>query len=136
MSIAIRIKEYVGSAFVMTISDRVFYRIKEIGMSQKVFSEETGIAPSTISEWKSKKTNPTSEKIMVICNVLKVTPEWLLSGVDNTGRKGNKLDMIFVDRNTEIGEVVMTYNELDASARDRLMGYMMALREAKKKEEE
>ena len=120
----------------MTISDRVFYRIKEIGMSQKVFSEETGIAPSTISEWKSKKTNPTSEKIMVICNVLKVTPEWLLSGVDNTGRKGNKLDMIFVDRNTEIGEVVMTYNELDASARDRLMGYMMALREAKKKEEE
>ena len=113
----------------MTISDRVFYRLKEMGMSQKVFSEETGIAPSTISEWKSKKTNPTSEKIMIICNVLKVTPEWLLSGIDNTGKKGNKLDQLFIERNTEIGKVVTTYNELDDSARDRLMGYMVALQE-------
>ena len=113
----------------MTISERVFYRLKEIGMSQKEFSEQTGIAPSTISEWKSKKTNPTSEKIMLICNVLKVTPEWLLSGADNTGGKGNKLNLIVVDRTTEIGEVVTTYNELDKASRDRLLGYMLALRE-------
>lgn len=113
----------------MTISDRVFNRLKEIGMSQKIFSEKTGIAPSTVSEWKSKKTNPTSEKIMVICNVLKVTPEWLLSGIDNTGRKGSKPDLIVIDRNSEIGVFVTTYNELDSSGRDRLMGYMMALQE-------
>ena len=36
--------------------------------------------PSTISEWKKKKTNPLSEKIMPICEALEVTPEWLLSG--------------------------------------------------------
>jgi len=113
----------------MTISERVFYRLKEIGMSQKEFSEQTGIAPSTISEWKSKKTNPSSEKIMIICNVLKVTPEWLLSGAGNTGGKGNKLNLIIVDRTTEIGEVVTTYNELDHTSRDRLMGYMMALKD-------
>ena len=113
----------------MTISERVFYRLKEIGMSQKEFSEHTGIAPSTISEWKSKKTNPTSEKIMLICNVLKVTPEWLLSGADNTGSKGNKLNLIVVDRTTEIGEVVTTYNELDKASRDRLLGYMKALKD-------
>lgn len=113
----------------MTISERVFYRLKEIGMSQKVFSEHTGIPPSTISEWKSKKTNPTSEKIMLICNVLNVTAEWLLSGADNTGGKGNKLNLIVVDRTTEIGEVVTTYNELDKASRDRLLGYMMALKD-------
>lgn len=113
----------------MTISERVFYRLKEIGMSQKEFSEQTGIAPSTISEWKSKKTNPTSEKIMLICNVLKVTPEWLLSGVGNTGGKGNKLNLIIVDRTTEIGEVVTTYNDLDKTSRDRLLGYMKALKD-------
>ena len=113
----------------MTISERVFYRLKEIGMSQKEFSEHTGIAPSTISEWKSKKTNPTSEKIMLICNVLKVTPEWLLSGADNTGDKGNKLNLIVVDRTTEIGEVVTTYNEPDKASRDRLFGYMLALKD-------
>ena len=113
----------------MTISERVFYRLKEIGMSQKEFSEQTGIAPSTISEWKSKKTNPTSEKIMLICNVLKVTPEWLLSGAGNTGGKGNKLNLIVVDRTTEIGEVVTTYNDLDKTSRDRLLGYMKALKD-------
>ena len=45
----------------MTISGRVFERLREIHMTQKEFSEATGIAPSTISEWKSKRTNPTSE---------------------------------------------------------------------------
>ena len=113
----------------MTISDRVFYRLQQIGMSQREFSEKTGIAQSTISEWKSKRTNPTSEKIMIICKVLDVTPEWLLSGVENTGKKGNKLDLILVDRTTEMGEVLTTYNKLNEQARDRLMGYMLALSE-------
>ncbi len=45
----------------MTISDRIFERLKQINMTQKVFSEETRISQSTISEWKSKRTNPTSE---------------------------------------------------------------------------
>ena len=62
----------------MTISDRIFEKLKQNKMSQKDFSEATGISQSTISEWKSKRTNPTSEKIMIICKVLDVTPEWLL----------------------------------------------------------
>ncbi len=37
----------------MTISDRVFEGLREIHMTQKEFSEATGIAPSTISEWKT-----------------------------------------------------------------------------------
>ena len=69
----------------MTISERIFERLAQLGMSQKQFSESTGILQSTISEWKKKKTNPTSEKIMVICQVLGVTPEWLLSGIEKNG---------------------------------------------------
>ena len=53
-----------------------------MNMSQKDFAIKTGIPQSTVSEWKTKKTNPTSDKIMVICHVLEVTPEWLLSGVE------------------------------------------------------
>ena len=33
----------------MTIGDRIFDRLKEIGMTQKEFSEKTGISQSTIS---------------------------------------------------------------------------------------
>ena len=111
----------------MTISDRIFERLKVLNMSQKVFSEETGISQSTISEWKSKRTNPTSEKIMVICKVLDVTPEWLLSGIGNTGDRGNELPWYVVDRKTEVGHLIETYQAMDEKQRDRLLGYMEAL---------
>ena len=51
----------------MTISERIFERLSQLSMTQKGFSEKTGILPSTISEWKKNKTNPSSEKIMPIC---------------------------------------------------------------------
>ena len=51
----------------MTVSERFFLKLAQLSMSQREFSERTGILPSTISEWKKKKTNPLSEKIMPIC---------------------------------------------------------------------
>ena len=47
----------------MTISERIFELLEKRGMSQKEFSEKTGIAQSSISDWKRKKTNPVSEHI-------------------------------------------------------------------------
>ena len=111
----------------MTISNRIFERLRQIHMSQKQFSIETGISQSTISEWKSKKTNPTSEKIMQICAVLDVTPEWLLSGTENTGNRGNELPFYIVDRDSEIGQIIHPYNRLEDQQRQRLLGYVMAL---------
>ena len=46
---------YSGEVPAMTIGDRIFERLGEIGMTQKEFSEKTGIPQSTISEWKSKE---------------------------------------------------------------------------------
>lgn len=65
----------------MIISEKIFDLIKEKGMSQKDFALATGISQSTISDWKTKHTNPAADKIMVICDVLGVTPiELLTSG--------------------------------------------------------
>ena len=38
-----------------TISDKIFELLKEKGMSQKEFAQRTGIAESSISDWKKKK---------------------------------------------------------------------------------
>lgn len=38
-----------------TISDRIFELLKEKGMSQKEFSVRTGIAESSISDWKRRE---------------------------------------------------------------------------------
>ena len=71
----------------MTISERIFELLKERGYTQKEFSKKTGIAESTISDWKKKGTNPVSDKILTICDVLEVSPYYLLSGTEREDRK-------------------------------------------------
>ena len=111
----------------MTISDRIFERLRQLNISQKEYSEETGISQITISEWKSKGTNPTSEKIMIICKVLNVTPEWLLSGIGNTGTRGNELPWYVIGKDSDIGELITEYHSMDKKQRDRLKGYIEAI---------
>ena len=52
----------------MTISERILKVLKDRNMTQAEFAKQVGIATSTISEWKKRKTNPTADKIMDICN--------------------------------------------------------------------
>jgi transcriptional regulator with XRE-family HTH domain len=113
----------------MTISDKIFELIKERGMSQKEFSEATGIAQSSISDWKRKKTNPVSEKILIICEVLGVTPYELLSGVEGVGNRSNPSDLMVIDKNTELGQFVADVQKMDTRRRERLMGYYKALKD-------
>ena len=111
----------------MLIRDRIFDKLEELNMTQKEFSERTGIPQTTISDWRKKRTNPTAEKILVICKVLNVTPEWLLSGIEAQGNRGNRPRWIVVDAETEIGELISAYNAMDKSMQARLLGYVQAL---------
>ena len=113
----------------MTISDRVFQIMDERNMSQKDFSAITGIPQSTISDWRKKRTNPTADRIMVICRALDVSPEWLLSGIQADGTRGNQMSWYAIDRESEVGTLIDGYNELTNSKRIRLMAYLDALRE-------
>ena len=111
----------------MTISERIFERLRQIDMTQKEFSESTGILPSTVSEWKKNKTNPSSDKILSICRTLDVSPEWLLSGVDPAASRGKNHEYYVVDVSTDTGILVSEFNKLDRTQRDRILGYVEAL---------
>ncbi len=111
----------------MTIRDRIFEKLAEINMTQKEFSEKTGIPQTTVSDWKKKKTNPTAEKIMIICKVLDITPEWLLSGVETRGSRSNPQDWYAVDAETDAGQLLSIYNSFDSKTQARLLGYAQAL---------
>ena len=113
----------------MTISDRIFELLRERGMSQKEFSEATGISQSSISDWKRKKTNPVSEKILIICEVLGVSPYELLSGTEGEGARSAVSRVLLIDNETELGQFVAEFQQLDAKKRDRLLGYFNALKE-------
>lgn len=113
----------------MTISEKIFTLLEERGMSQKEFSERTGIAQSTISDWKRKKTNPVSEKILIICEVLNVTPYELLSETEGKGKRSNRSEVIILDKNSDAGLLMESYLDMDEKQKQRLLGYMMALKD-------
>ncbi|MBR4342918.1 MAG: helix-turn-helix transcriptional regulator [Lachnospiraceae bacterium] len=112
----------------MFIRDRIFDKLEELHMTQKSFSEKTGIPQSTISDWRKKRTNPTAEKIMIICEVLGVTPEWLLSGIESQGNRGNNPQKYVIDVQTDSGALIECYNALDKSSQAHLLGYAMGLK--------
>lgn len=119
----------------MTISENIFELLKRRGMSQKTFSERTGIAQSTISDWKRKKTNPVSEKILIICEVLNVTPYELLGCTDGRGLRNKPSNLIVIDKNSERGEIISEFLSMDANMLERIIGYMKALQEMMVKQE-
>ena len=109
----------------MIISERIFELLNSKGISQRDFAEKTGISQSTISDWKRKKTNPASDKIMLICDVLDVTPYELLSGIEK--EKYKPLDYVVVDKNSEDYMYLELYRKCDAGQKSRVLGYMEAL---------
>lgn len=111
----------------MTVSERILRLIDESNLTQKEFSERTGIPQSTISDWRKKATNPSSDKILIICKTLNVTPEWLLSGVEEDGGRANKPEYYVVGKESEMGKLLTGYSKLDNAQRDRVMGYVRAL---------
>ena len=111
----------------MTIRDRIFAKLTELNMTQKEFAKRTGIPETTVSDWKKKKTNPTAEKILIICKVLNVTPEWLLSGVETHGTRSNPASIIAVDVSTDAGMLLETYNSCDAAMQARILGCAQAI---------
>ena len=54
----------------MKIYEKIFDRLDELHMSQMELSRRTGIATSTISDWRKKKINPQADKIVSICRAL------------------------------------------------------------------
>ena len=115
----------------MTIGERVLSIIKEKGMSQKEFSDKTGIPQSTISDWKKKNSNPTSDKLEIICEVLQIDPSFLISG--NQDNKYKMVEAYKVYSGTEEYNLIEEYRFLDRDMRIRLSGYLDALMELQKK---
>lgn len=62
----------------MKISERIFELMDEKEMNQLDLSKKTGIGQSTISDWKTKGTNPYANKLVKIAAVLGVEVQELL----------------------------------------------------------
>ncbi len=110
----------------MIISERIFHILREKGISQKEFSDRTGITQSSISDWKRKKTNPNAEKIMIICDALGISPFELLQ--DTPRGSGSFTEGIFISKETLDYEILTVIHPLPRDVKTRLLGYAEALR--------
>lgn len=111
----------------MIISQKIFELIKARGMSQKDFAIKTGISQSTISDWKTKGTNPAADKIMVICDVLGVTPvELLSSGEQFKSYEPDKV--VMVEPGTEKYMLIEAIKQMDEEQVNRLLAYAKELK--------
>ena len=111
----------------MIISERVFKLMEEKGMTQLELSSRTGISQSTISDWKRKGTNPSSDKIMVICDALDVSPFEVLQ--DTIPSKGaGEVDFLIASENTVEYEVLKKMEKLNKQTKEELRKYIQNLK--------
>ena len=110
----------------MTISERIFKLMEEKRMSQREFSVLTGISYSTISDWKHKNNNPAADKIMIICHVLEVTPEYLLGEPDFTIANLPAMNFSCASNSQEL-RLVDYYRSLSSDGKQLLFSYLEAL---------
>lgn len=93
----------------MNIYEKIFARLEELNMSQIELSRRTGIATSTISDWRKKKINPQADKLVAICKALDMSLVDLLC--DEEDKKNKVLTADYMTEDSLIVETLMNASE-------------------------
>lgn len=99
----------------MTVGQRIIQILKDRGIQQIELARYLGASQSTVNGWNLKNRNPTSEYIIPICEFLKVTPTYLL-----TGEEDEKTD--YTTSNDE-RKLLKCYRQLPPELKSKLLGY-------------
>ena len=107
----------------MDINERIFSILKNRGIKNKELSEGTGIATSTISEWK-KGVNLKPDMIIRVAEFLKLSTDYLLTGKEKsfTFNHGLSMQSILLGESTndiEYGHIILTEEEKHIIIRHR-----------------
>ena len=113
----------------MTISERLFHILDERKISIPELGRMTGISRFTINDWHKKNTNPGSDKIMIICEALEITPEELLMGGDE---ERAIVDYSLKDIDFE-AQIINECRDFSDAKKRKLMAYINMLKNTKEK---
>ena len=105
----------------MNIYEKIFARLEELHMSQIELSRRTGIATSTISDWRKKKINPQADKLVSICKALDMSLVDLLC--DEEEVKSITGSDFMVDGQ----HIIEIFSESDPQTKRRLLRYFELL---------
>ena len=105
----------------MKIYEKIFARLEELHMSQTELSRRTGIATSTISDWRKKQINPQADKLVSICKALDMTLVELLCDEENAEQTA------YIDYVTDENYIIELYRRSDTESRQRMISYLALL---------
>lgn len=105
----------------MKIYEKIFARLEELHMSQMQLSRRTGIATSTISDWRKKQINPQADKLVSICKALDMTLVELLCDENNMEQITSH------DYITDADYMIELFRQSDTESRRRMNSYLTFL---------
>ena len=105
----------------MKIYEKIFARLEELHMSQTELSRRTGIATSTISDWRKKQINPQADKLVSICKALDLSLVELLCDEESTERTTP------IDYETDENDIIELYRRSDTESKRRMISYLALL---------
>ena len=103
----------------MNIYEKIFDRLAELHMSQIELSRRTGIATSTISDWRKKKINPQADKLAAICKALDISLVDLLCDEDEEEEKVVQTDYMFDERH-----IIEVFRMSDNETKRKIISYL------------
>lgn len=62
-------------------TDRILKKMNELGLKHKDLVSSTGASKGAVSHWLSGVNTPSGERLLLLARLLKVTPDWILTGV-------------------------------------------------------
>ena len=74
----------------MSISERIFAKMGQDKSHLRALAAALKIAPSTVTSWKVRGSDPPAKYIVEIANFLQVSPMWLLTGQEAEASALNK----------------------------------------------
>ena len=101
----------------MNLYEKIFDRLTELHMTQIELSRRTGIATSTINDWRKKKINPQADKLVTICKALDMSLVDLLCDANEVDKQTHA-DYI-IDEN----HILEVFRTSDAETKRRLIRY-------------
>lgn len=114
----------------MQIIERIYKILNEKNLKAKDLAVFLGINQSVLSTWKKRCKNPPSEYIIQICEFLSVSPEFLLTGMDDqTFHKEDTSDhkKIEYNLNSEEKEIITQWRKLSYEDKVILKGDLYKL---------
>lgn len=103
----------------MNIYEKIFARLEELHMNQIELSRRTGIATSTISDWRKKKINPQADKLVAICKAIDMSLVDLLCDDEDKNNKVLTADYVIDDQ-----IVIDNIESLPIEKKRRLLRYL------------